>query len=37
VAGKGSRRMNMVQKCIHLYINAKIIPVKTVPGSGEGG
>jgi hypothetical protein len=25
-----------VQKCIHRYINAKMIPVETVPGIREG-
>jgi hypothetical protein len=26
------RRENMVQKCVHMYVNAKMIPVETVPG-----
>jgi hypothetical protein len=35
--GKGSRRVNMVQKlCTHFY-NAKMISVETVPEMGEGG
>jgi hypothetical protein len=29
VARKGSRRVNTVQKCVHMYINAKMIPVET--------
>jgi hypothetical protein len=29
--GKGYRRVNMVQKCVHMYINAKMIPVETFP------
>jgi hypothetical protein len=36
VAGKGSRRGNMAQKYIHMYVNAKIIPVKSIPGMGIG-
>jgi hypothetical protein len=29
--------MNMVQKCVHKYVNAEMIPVETVPGiRGEG-
>jgi hypothetical protein len=35
--GERGRRMNTVQKCIYIYINAKMIPVETVLGiSGEG-
>jgi hypothetical protein len=26
------RRVNMVQRCVHMYVNAKIISVETVPG-----
>jgi hypothetical protein len=26
----------MVQKCVHVYINAKVIPVETIPGMGGG-
>jgi hypothetical protein len=26
---KGSRR---VKKCVHMYVNAKMIPVETIPG-----
>jgi hypothetical protein len=32
----GSRRVNTVQKCVHMYVNAKMIPVETIPGM-EGG
>jgi hypothetical protein len=31
------RRMNKVQKCVHMYVNAKMIPVGIVPGIGGGG
>jgi hypothetical protein len=31
VAGKGDRKMNMGQKCLHMYVNAKMRPVKTIP------
>jgi hypothetical protein len=34
--GKESRRVNMVGKCIHIYINAKMIPFETIPGIGGG-
>jgi hypothetical protein len=30
--GKGGRRVNIVQKCVHIYVNAKMIPVETIPG-----
>jgi hypothetical protein len=30
VAGKGVKRMNMVQKCVHMHVNAKMTPVETV-------
>jgi hypothetical protein len=34
---KGIRKVNMVQKCVHMYVNAKMISVETVPGiRGEG-
>jgi hypothetical protein len=29
--------MNMVQKCVHMYANAKMIPVETVSGIGVRG
>jgi hypothetical protein len=32
--GKGNSRMNMVQKYVHMYVNAKMIPFKTTPGIG---
>jgi hypothetical protein len=31
VAGKGVRRVNMMQKCVHMHINVKMIPVESVP------
>jgi hypothetical protein len=35
--GERGRRVNMVQiLCIHVCINAKIIPVETIPGMGRG-
>jgi hypothetical protein len=37
IMGKGVRRVNMVQKCVHMYVNAKMIPVKNTPGIGKGG
>jgi hypothetical protein len=30
-------RVNMVHKCVHMYVNAKMIPVETTPGKGRGG
>jgi hypothetical protein len=24
------------KKCVHMYVNAKTIPVETIPGMGEG-
>jgi hypothetical protein len=36
--GKGGRRVNSAQKkCVHMYVNAKTIPVETIPGMGEMG
>jgi hypothetical protein len=29
--GKGDRRVNTVQKSVHMYVNAKMIPVENVP------
>jgi hypothetical protein len=29
---KGGRRVNTVQKCVHLYVNEKMIPAETTPG-----
>jgi hypothetical protein len=34
VLRKEGRRVNMVQNCLHMYINAKMIPVETVLGIG---
>jgi hypothetical protein len=28
--------MNTVKKCVNMYLNAKMIPVETVPGIGGG-
>jgi hypothetical protein len=37
MAGKRGRRVNTVQKkWIHIYVNAKIIPVETIPGMRRG-
>jgi hypothetical protein len=30
VAGKRGRRVNTVQKMLHMYVNAKMIPVEIV-------
>jgi hypothetical protein len=27
----------MVQKCVHMYVNAKNRPLETIPGIGKGG
>jgi hypothetical protein len=37
VVGKGSRKVNMVQNCVHMHVNAKIIPVETIARVGGGG
>jgi hypothetical protein len=37
VLGKEDRRLNTVQKCVHIYANAKMIPVKTTPRISKGG
>jgi hypothetical protein len=34
VAGKWHRMVNMVQKCVHMYVNVKMIPVETIPRTG---
>jgi hypothetical protein len=31
VAEKGGWRVNMVQKCVHMHVNAKMIHVETIP------
>jgi hypothetical protein len=36
VVRRGGRRMSMVQKHAYIFINAKMIPVETVPGIWEG-
>jgi hypothetical protein len=37
VDGKGGRRVNTVQKmCTHVCINAKMIPIGTIPGMDGG-
>jgi hypothetical protein len=35
VVGKGYRRVNMVQYCVHMYVNRKRIPVETILGMGR--
>jgi hypothetical protein len=37
VRGKGDRKVITVQNCVHMYVNAKMIPVKTTPGIRERG
>jgi hypothetical protein len=37
VVGKGGWMVNTVQKCVHMYVNAKLIPVETIPGIGAEG
>jgi hypothetical protein len=37
VTGKGGRRINKVQKCVHMYVKAKMIPVETISGMWDGG
>jgi hypothetical protein len=32
VVGERGRRVNMVQKCVHLHVKAKMIPDETIPG-----
>jgi hypothetical protein len=36
VVAKRSRRVSMVQKCVYMYVKAKMIPDETIPGMGEG-
>jgi hypothetical protein len=31
MASKGDRRVNMVQKCVHMHVNAKMIPIEAIP------
>jgi hypothetical protein len=35
--GKRDRRVDMVEKCLQIYVNAKTIPVESVPGIRGGG
>jgi hypothetical protein len=37
VVGKGVGGWIWCKQCIHIYVNAKMISVETVPGSGEEG
>jgi hypothetical protein len=34
--GKEGRRVNMMQKCVHMNVNAKMIPVETIQGIRVG-
>jgi hypothetical protein len=34
---KGDKRVSIVQKCVHMYVNVKIIPFETNPGIRGGG
>jgi hypothetical protein len=36
VAGKGYGRVNAVKKCMYMYVNAKMIPIETIPGIRGG-
>jgi hypothetical protein len=36
VARKGGRRVNMCKNCVYIWVNAKILPVETIPGMGGG-
>jgi hypothetical protein len=36
VEGKGGRKVNIVQKCVHMYVNAKMIAVETIVGMEWG-
>jgi hypothetical protein len=35
--GKGIRRWIPHRKYIHMYVNAKMIPIETIPGMGVEG
>jgi hypothetical protein len=37
VVGKGGRRVNMAQKCVHMYSNAKTISIETISGISRRG
>jgi hypothetical protein len=34
VVGKGGRRVNGGKNCVNMHVNAKMIPVETIPGIG---
>jgi hypothetical protein len=34
--GKWCRRVNMCKYYVHMFVNVKMIPAKTIPGMGEG-
>jgi hypothetical protein len=36
VTGKRGRRVNTMQKCVHMYVNATMIPVEYIPEMGKG-
>jgi hypothetical protein len=36
VKRKGVRRVNMVQRCVHMYVDAEMVPVETIPEIGGG-
>jgi hypothetical protein len=35
MSGKRGRMVSIVQNFVHMYVNAKMIPIETVPGIGE--
>jgi hypothetical protein len=37
VVGKCGRKVYIVQKCVPMYVNAKMIPIETIPGIGGEG
>jgi hypothetical protein len=37
VAGKVGKKVNIAPKYAHMYLNAKMIPVETIPGIWGGG
>jgi hypothetical protein len=34
--GKGCRRVNMLQYCVHMYVNGKMRLIGTLPRMGKG-
>jgi hypothetical protein len=34
--GESDRRLILCKLCIHMYVNAKMVSVETVPGIGVG-